>query len=86
MLSLLQEMAFVDPIEKDYKKSASYKSYKDMLAQYIIYVQGMRVLITDERLAQVTSISCKDECSYVPPGDVICSYHCRYKDNFNGNN
>jgi|GEM_PF-5241216 len=86
MLSLLQEMAFVDPIEKDYKKSAAYKSYKDMLAQYINYLQGMRNLITDERLAQVTSISCKDECSYVPPGDVICSYHCRYKDNFNGSN
>jgi hypothetical protein len=84
MLSLLQEMAIVDPIERDYKKSASYKSYKDMLAQYINYLQGMRKLVTDERLAEVTQISCKDECSYVPPGEVICSYHCRYRDNFTG--
>lgn len=85
MLSLLQEMALVDPIEKDYKKSASYKSYKDLLVQYINYLQMMRKLVTDERLAEVTKISCKDECSYVPPGEVICSYHCRYRDNFNGN-
>jgi hypothetical protein len=81
MLSILQEMAFVDPQQKDYKKSEHYKSFRDILDGYIIYLRDIRKLITDERLAKVTEVGCKKECIGVH-GDTYCSYHCRYKDEF----
>lgn len=88
MLPLLLEMAQLrgKKDNKEPKNTADFASYRDLIKIYGEYVTEMRKQILDKRLEKVTGVSKLQKCSYVPPGDTICSYYWRYTDKFDGKN
>lgn len=82
LFSVYQEMILQDSKVTDYKKSPDIETLKSYINKYVYYLQDLKNTILTKRLNDISKVIKKETSSYVPPGEVIVSYHYEYTDHF----
>lgn len=82
LFSVYQEMILQDSKVMDYRQSKDVDTLKAYIGKYICYLQNLKNTILTKRINNLSKVIKKEVRSYVPPGDVIVTYHYEYTDHF----